>query len=114
MSLRFSFQPKIQHQRAVVKEWIDVKFTNNIFEKTKKAFTWSINNKLETSFQLSGSTSTSAPPPKDLQGPISRNNPVNEEHPGPPFNHSVNGEFLGLFRDSKNQKNRFVNWLTLM
>ena len=48
-----------------------------------------------------------APPGATLQGPSSRNEASIEEHPGPPANHNVNGESLGLFRDSKNQKNRF-------
>lgn len=35
-------------------------------------------------------------------GPSSRKRPVNEEHPGPPFNHNTTGSFFGSFRDSKN------------
>ena len=37
------------------------------------------------------------------EGPSSRNRPVREEHPGPPFSQSTTGSFLGSFRDSKNQ-----------
>jgi hypothetical protein len=73
-----------------------------------------MNNKLEISFQLSGFISTSEPPFKARQGPISRNSPIIEEHPGPPFNHNVNGEFLGSFRDSKNQKNKLLVSLSLI
>ena len=35
-------------------------------------------------------------------GPNSRNSPVRELHPGPPFSHRTTGSFFGSFRDSKN------------
>ena len=35
-------------------------------------------------------------------GPSSRNRPVKELHPGPPFNQRTTGSFPGSFRDSKN------------
>lgn len=35
-------------------------------------------------------------------GPSSRNNPVRDEHPGPPLSHKITGSFFGSLRDSKN------------
>ena len=37
-------------------------------------------------------------------GPNSRNRPVRELHPGPPFSHRTTGSFFGSFRDSKNPR----------
>jgi hypothetical protein len=41
-------------------------------------------------------------------GPVSWNNPIIEELPGPPFNQMVRGEFAGSLRLSKNQKKRLT------
>jgi len=36
------------------------------------------------------------------EGPSSKNRPVSEEQPGPPFSQRTTGSFLGSLRDSKN------------
>lgn len=43
-----------------------------------------------------------------LQGPFSWSSPIIEEEPGPPFIQIESGAFAGSFRDSKNQKNVFI------
>jgi hypothetical protein len=40
--------------------------------------------------------------------PFSKNSPIIEEAPGPPFIHIDSGAFAGSLRDSKNQKNVFT------
>ena len=70
---------------------------------------WSKNMIFALEFQEYSFLTVSFPPFVGRHGPNSINSPVNDEHPGPPFNHRTSGSDAGLARDSKNQKKKCLS-----